>query len=104
MRLDPLRLGHMPLNGPVTVALLIADATQNVRSPEERAAGAMLFLQTYLDVLGEDPQDVATVVQNMLRKAETVQRGRITALAEYIKDEMLKQVTADDILGSPDEF
>ncbi|MGZ2448530.1 tellurite resistance protein [Rhizobium ruizarguesonis] len=98
MKLDPIRLGHMPLNGPVTVALLIADATQNIRSPEERAAGAMLFLQTYLDALGEDPQDVATVVQNMRHKAENVQKGRIAALAEFIKDEMLKVRTADDIL------
>ncbi|MGY5795177.1 hypothetical protein ACXHXM_34040 len=104
MKLDPLKLGHMPLTEPVTAALLIADALQNVRSPEARAAGAMLFLQEYLDILGEEPQDVANVVANMRRKAELVQKGRISALAEYIKDELVKQTSADDILGPPDEF
>ncbi len=104
MKLDTDRLNFLPLTDAVTVALLIADATQNVRSPEARAAGAMMFLQEYLDVLGEDPQDVATVVANMRHKAETVQKGRIAALAEYIKDEMLKSRTADDILGRADEF
>ncbi|TXR49914.1 hypothetical protein [Phyllobacterium endophyticum] len=102
MKLDTDRLNFLPMSDAVTVALLIADATQNVRSPEARAAGAMLFLQTYMDVLGEEPQDLATVVSNMRQRAETVQKSRIQALAEYVAGEMVKSRTADDILGTPE--
>jgi len=104
MKLDTLKLSHLPLNEATTVALLIADATQNVRSPEARAAGAMLFLQTYLDVLGEEPQDVATVVSNMRAKAEGRHKSDIRALAQYIAEEMVNSRSADDILGAQEEM
>jgi len=102
MKLNRDILNMLPLDDAVTVALLIADATQNVRSKEARAAGMMMALQVYLDEMGEDPQDIATVVQNMRAKATGKPKSQIAALAEYVAEEMINTRTADDILGTPE--
>jgi len=87
VNLDRDRLTNADPEVVARAAILLADLAQQIPD-HDRVLAIALFFRLYLDRLGLEPQEVMTIVGNLIAAAPRLDVRQVAALRDYLRDDL----------------